>query len=93
MSRQEGRLGENLIDSQTGIQCEINSDRGNLLIRGLWDRTANCIIYVRICDVNQASYLTRKPVSIVKSTENEKKKVFSAIPRVEKVLYIYCCIM
>ena len=30
----------------------------------------------RICDVNQASYLTRKPASTLKSAENEKKKKY-----------------
>ena len=63
-----------LTKSQTGVQCEINGDRGDLLIRGFWERNTDCIIDVRICDVNQASYLTRKPASIVKCAENAKKK-------------------
>ena len=52
-------------ESQTEIQCELKSDRGDLLIRVFWDRNTDCIIDVRICDVNQASYLTRKATSIV----------------------------
>ena len=55
------------------MRCEINSDVGDILIRDFWDRNTDCIIDFRICDVNQASYLTRKPASIVKSAENEKK--------------------
>ena len=51
-------------------------DDDNLFIRGFWERNTDCIIDVRICDVNQASYLTRKPVSIVKSAENAKKKQY-----------------
>ena len=52
---------------------EINADHGDLLIRGFWNRNNNCIIDVHICDVNQASCRTRKPASIIKSAENEKK--------------------
>ena len=33
-------------------------------------------IDVRICDVNQSSYLTRRAVSILKSAENEKEKKY-----------------
>ena len=56
-----------LVGPQTGIEYELEADRGDLLIRGFWDRSTDCIIDVRICDVNQPSYLTRKPVSILKS--------------------------
>ena len=54
----------------------LNVDRGDLLIRGFWDRSTDCIIDVHICDVNQTSYQTRKPASIIKSVENEKKKKY-----------------
>ena len=51
-----------------GIECEISADRCVAFgIGALID-----IIDVRICDVNQASYQTRKPVSIIESAENEK---------------------
>ena len=63
-----------LVEPQTGIRCKLEADRGDLLIRSFWDRSTDCIIDVRICDVNQPSYLTRKPVSILKSAKNEKKK-------------------
>ena len=65
------------------MQCEINSNRGNLLVRGFRDRNTDFIIDVRICDVNKASYLTRKHTSIVKSTESDKKEVLGALSRVE----------
>jgi len=58
------------------MHCEINSDLCNILIRGFWDSNTDCIIDVRICNVNQASYLTRKLASIVQSAENEKKKKY-----------------
>ena len=71
--------GETLIESNSGT--EINTDRGDLLIRGFWDRNTDCIydvrIYdVRIYDVNQASYQLCKPASIIKSAENDKKKKY-----------------
>ena len=47
-----------------------------MLIHGFWDRNTDCIMDVRICDVNQPSYITRKPASIVKSAENEKQKKY-----------------
>ena len=53
-----------LVEPQTGLECELEVDRGDLLIRWFWDRGTDCIIDVRICDVNQPSYLTRNPVSI-----------------------------
>ena len=65
-----------LVEPQIGIECELQVVRDDLLIRGFWDRSTDCIIDVRIWDVNQPSYLTRKPVSILKSAENEKKKKY-----------------
>ena len=47
------------------------------------------IIDVRIVDVNQPSYLSRKPTSIIKSVENEKIKVFGALLRAKKALYSF----
>ena len=66
--------GEILIENNSGT--EINADRGDLLIRGFWNRNTDCIIDGRICDVNQASYQIRKPASIIKSAKNDKKKKF-----------------
>ena len=42
-----------LAESQIGVQWDINSDQGDFLLRGFWDRNTDCIIVVRICDVNQ----------------------------------------
>ena len=65
-----------LIESTSGIVAELNSDRGDLLIRGFWDRSTDCIIDVRIFNVNQSSYLTHEPASIIKSAENSKKSQY-----------------
>ena len=65
-----------LVEPQTGLEYELEAYCGDLLIRGFWDRGTDCIIDVRICDVNQPPYLTRNPVSVLKSTENAKKKQY-----------------
>ena len=44
--------GNKLVEPHTGIECELEADRGDLLIRGFWDRRSECIIDVCICDVN-----------------------------------------
>ena len=59
-------------DDASGISTEIQ-DRGDLLARGFWDRRTDCIIDVRVCDVNQPSYLARNQLSIIKTAENDKK--------------------
>ena len=63
-----------LVEPQIGLECELEVDHGDLLIREFWDRGTDCIIDIRICDVNQPSYLTRNPFSILKSVDNTKKK-------------------
>lgn len=80
-------------DSQTGLTAELNSDRGDVLIRGFWSRDADCIVDVRICDVNQPSYVSRNPESIIKSAENEKKNKCLALFRAKTPLYPVHCIM
>ena len=46
------------------------------MVRGFWNRNTDCIIDVRIVDVNQPSYLHCKPTSIIKSAEIGKKKMY-----------------
>ena len=58
--KDERKEGGKLVESNLGMEMQINVDRGDLLIRGFWDRNTDCIIDVRIYDVNQASYRTRK---------------------------------
>ena len=71
---QEKERTTNMQDAKTGLIAEINSERGDVLIRGFWERSTDCIIDVRICDVHQPSHANRKPASILKSSENDKKK-------------------
>ena len=62
-----------LIKPNTGVECEISSDRGDLLVRIFWDRNTDFIIDVRIVAIDQPSYPSRKPTSIIKSAEHAKK--------------------
>ena len=65
---------QNLTETSTGLEVELNTNRGDLLIRGFWERGSDCIIDVRTCDVNQKSYLDREPANVIKSSGKEKKQ-------------------
>ena len=45
-------------------------------MRGFWSRDTDCIVDVRICDVNQKSYLAKNPSTIIKNAEAEKKRKY-----------------
>ena len=47
--------------------------RGDLLVRGLWERSKYCVIDVKITDVNQPSYIKRCPKKVLESAEKSKK--------------------
>jgi hypothetical protein len=49
-------------------------DRDDILIRGLWARGTNCIIDVRITDVDTKSNRSKDPVKVLATHEQEKKK-------------------
>jgi hypothetical protein len=51
-------------------------DRGDILIRGLWARGTDCIIDVRITDVNVKSNRSKDPVKVLATHEREKKKKY-----------------
>ena len=67
------RAANELKDDASGISMEIQ-DRGDLLVRSFWDRHTDFIIDVRVCGVSQPSCLARKPSSIIKTAENDKKR-------------------
>ena len=64
---------QNLIELSTSLEAELNTNRRDLLMRGFWERGANCIIDVRMCEVNQKSYLCRETANVTKSAGKEKK--------------------
>jgi len=74
LCRDIGGKNDKHVEPQTGTELE--ADRGDLLIRGFWGRSTDCIIDVRICDGHQPSSLTRNPVNIMKSAETSKKKTY-----------------
>jgi len=51
-------------------------DRGDVLIRGLWDRGTDCIIDVRVTDLDAKSNRSRDPAKVLESHEKEKKKKY-----------------
>jgi hypothetical protein len=51
-------------------------DRGDILIRGLWTRGTDCIINVRITDVNAKSNRSKDPYKVLATQEREKKKKY-----------------
>jgi hypothetical protein len=53
-----------------------NEDRGDILIRGLWARGTDCIIDVRITDVDAKSNRSKAPVKVLATHEREKKKKY-----------------
>jgi hypothetical protein len=51
-------------------------DRGDVLIRGLWARGTDCIIDMRITDVDAKSNLSNHPDKVLIVHEKEKKKKY-----------------
>lgn len=52
------------------------ADRGDLLIRGLWSRATECIIDVRITDLDAASACSRDSHKVLESHEKAKKRKY-----------------
>jgi hypothetical protein len=55
-----------------------NADRGDLSIRGLWQRQTDCIIDVRVTDTDAKSNLSKDPARSWKPTKREKKRKYLA---------------
>ena len=53
-----------------------DEERGDLLIRGLWEKGTDCIIDVRITDTDAKSYISRDPLAILAQHEKAKKKKY-----------------
>ena len=50
--------------------------RGDIIIKGLFERSHDCIIDVGVTDTDAPSYRTQNPFSVIKSQEKEKKKKY-----------------
>jgi hypothetical protein len=55
-----------------------NDNRGDLMIRGFWSRGTDCIIDVRITDLDSKSYLKRSSDKVLAGQEQEKKRKYLA---------------
>ena len=55
-----------------------NDMRGDLLIRGLFDRAKDCIIDVSISDLDCQSYFQKTAAAVLRSREKDKKRKYSA---------------
>jgi hypothetical protein len=53
-----------------------NEDRGDILIRGLWERGTDCIIDVRITDLDSKTNWQKEPMKALAQHEKEKKKKY-----------------
>jgi hypothetical protein len=51
-------------------------DRGDILIRGFWDPGTDCIIDVRVTDMDQPSQIATDPAKVLRKHENEKKRKY-----------------
>ena len=53
-------------------------ERGDVLIRGLWARGTDCIIDVRVTDLDETSNISRDPDKVLESHEKEKGRSISS---------------
>ena len=52
--------------------------RGDLIIRGLWEKGTDCIVDVRVTDTDQPSYKSKyTPFQVLEMHEDEKKKKYA----------------
>jgi hypothetical protein len=53
-----------------------SEERGDILIRNLWQNGTDCILDVRITDTDAASYRHKDPKKVLEQHEREKKKKY-----------------
>ena len=63
-------------DQTTPIPVNPKALRGDLAIRGLFERGTTAIIDVRVVDLDSPSHRNRDPMSVLVSAEKEKKKKY-----------------
>jgi hypothetical protein len=51
-----------------------NDNKGDVLIRGLWEKGTDCIIDVRVTDTDAPSYIKTSPAKALETAERAKKK-------------------
>lgn len=69
--------GHRFLPPPTNLNKNRNDgDRGDVLVRGLWERGTDCIIDVRLTDVDAKSYRSRDPYKVLEQHEREKKRKY-----------------
>ena len=53
-------------------RMELSNERGDVMIRGLWEQQKDCIVDIIVTNVDATSYLKRDVDSIITSQEKEK---------------------
>jgi hypothetical protein len=51
-------------------------ERGDLLIRAFWTRGTDCILDVRVTDMDAKSYCKQPPAKVIETQEKEKKRKY-----------------
>ena len=54
-----------------------SEERGDLLVRGFWQTSTDCIIDVRLTDTDQPTHLPKSPFEVIEIQEQEKKKKYA----------------
>ena len=54
----------------------LNADRGDLLVRGFWEKSTDTIIDVRVTNLDSKSYKNLPPKKYLERQEKEKKKKY-----------------
>ena len=68
--------------TKTHVPCassssdSLNADRGDLLVRGFWEKSTDTIIDVRVTNLDSKSYKNLSPKKALERQEKEKKKKY-----------------
>ena len=68
-------------------------DRGYLLIRRFYEKRANLIINIEICDINKPSYQERKPSTILKSAKQQNNNTWIHSWSIKDMFSISLCLV
>jgi hypothetical protein len=64
----------NAEQGQQGKPIEDNENKGDVLIRGLWEKGTDCILDVRVAYIDAPSYIKSSPVKVLETADIAKKK-------------------
>jgi len=69
----DGRIYTGFMKSSSGF---LNADRGDLLVRGFWEKSADTMFDVRMTNLDSKSYKNLPPKKALERQEKEKKKKY-----------------